>query len=607
MTTDVRLLSTYKGFPPQSIISLPDAEATSLVSVSHASLTLTGGTRRYQTIAPRDTAAQKLPIGLHTVTQNQQMNVLIPEGQTVTLTGDSSAAATVTRNGSTDAWVIGAGAVRTIGPYIDQQVLVVQCTAGTVTAENHATSASAPTWDVNANGGVGGLSFRGTPVKTPPVLKNFGASVCDWQTSTGALTLSAGTGATAALDTSVQLFGKPTLKCTFSSAASDTFIATFTPTSPVRLRDIKTLQIPILFTNNQTANGGIGANATPLQVWLGTSNGKSIRAQCRFEYLQSGAWTTLSFSRATAYITNNTLSELDAAGVTITTIKIVQATNATAANSNPVWIGEIRADTALDKGRVSIVMDGEYQSQYDTLFPLMKANNLRSSLAIVTSQIGVTGALPCMSVAQINEMYKAGHEVINHTYEAAPGTGATKTGGYGNATQWPAASDIAEDIRAQWAFMKSQGWTRGVGYGVWGYTYGFDPALSVARQAIVSAGLKNAGVQAMRKSTGYAGETTGGVIPPLCNVPVDPLVIGGAIQISSTNTAADVKAVIDQAEATGQWCIITVHRASETPSGLEMTPANFADWMTYLKQRVDAGGVICAPFGETYNELFKTR
>jgi hypothetical protein len=141
MTTDVRLLSTYKGFPPQSIISLPDAEATSLVSVSHASLTLTGGTRRYQTIAPRDTAAQKLPIGMHTVTQNQEMQVLIPEGQTVTLTGDASAAATVTRNGASDSWTIGANSVKLIGPYVNQQVLTVRCTAGSVVAENHSAAA----------------------------------------------------------------------------------------------------------------------------------------------------------------------------------------------------------------------------------------------------------------------------------------------------------------------------------------------------------------------------------------------------------------------------------------------------------------------------------
>lgn len=440
-------------------------------------------------------------------------------------------------------------------------------------------------------------------------LKNFGASVCDWQSSTGALTLtSAGAGSSAALDTSVTLFGKPTLKCTFSSAASDVYTAIFTPTSPIRLRDVKTIQVPIKFTNNQTANGGIGASATPFQVWLNTSDSKVIKLQCRFEYLQSGEWTTLSFGRATAYVNGTgTLASLDAAGVTITSVKIVQATNATAANSNPVWVGEIRADVALDKGRVSIVMDGEYQSQYEILLPIMAANNLRSSLAIVTSQIGTSGALPCMTVAQINEMYQAGHEVINHTYEAAPGTGATKTGGYGNASQWPAASDIAEDIRAQWAFLKSQGWTRGIGYGVWGYTYGFDPANSVARQAIVSAGLKAAGVQAMRKSTGYAGETVAGVLPPLCNVPLDPFVIGGAIQITSTTTAADVKAVIDQAEATGQWAIITVHRAvASSPGSLEMTTANFTDWMAYLRSRVDAGGVVCAPFGEVHNDLFRS-
>lgn len=137
MTTDVRLLSTYKGFPPQSIISLPDAEATSLVSVNNASLTLTGGTRRYIAVANRDTAAQKLPLGLHTVVQNQQMNVLIPEGQIVILTGDASAVAIVTRNGSSDTWAIAANGVKTIGPYVNNQTLVVQCTAGTVTAENH--------------------------------------------------------------------------------------------------------------------------------------------------------------------------------------------------------------------------------------------------------------------------------------------------------------------------------------------------------------------------------------------------------------------------------------------------------------------------------------
>lgn len=493
-----------------------------------------------------------------------------------------------------------------IGPFRGRRDVAVSVTSGSVDIIVVDASLGAAQWDSSANGGVGGLVAPGGSVaRNPATIKNSGASVCDWQAATGSVSLSAGAGATAALDSSVALFGKPTMKCTFSTAASDTFIATFTLTNPVRLRDIKSLQIPLLFTSNQAANGGIGAGATPFQVWLETSDSKSIRAQCRFEFLQSGAWTTLSFDRATAYITGTgSLASLDAAGVKVNSIKIVQATNNTAANANPVWVGEIRSDVSVGKGRVSIVMDGEYISQYTILKDILAANNLRTSLAIVTSQIGTGGALPCMSVAQIDEMYKAGHEVINHTYEAAPGTGATKKGGYADVTQWPAASDVAEDIRAQWAFLKSNGWTRGIGYGVWGYTSVYDPTYSAARQSLVTAGLKSAGVLALRKSVGYAGESNAGVIPPLTKMPVDPFVITGSIQITNTNTAAEVKACIDQAELTGQWVIITVHRAvAASPGSLEMTTANFSDWMAYLKSRVDAGGVICAPFGETFNEL----
>lgn len=446
-----------------------------------------------------------------------------------------------------------------------------------------------------------GLSQIVGPAKLPTFFQT-GSTVCDWQPANGSYSLIAGVGASAALDTGVKLFDKPTVKCTFSTNASDTFIATFTLSTPICLRDVQTIQVPLLFTNNQLSNGGVGATTSPFQVWITASNGAVMRLQCRFEYLQSGVWTTLSFDRATAYVTNSPLSSLDAAGVTVTSIKLVQASNSAAANSAPVWVGEIRADVAVRKGRVSIVMDGEYTSQYSLIYPIMKTNSLRSSLALVTANVGTSG---CMTEAQITEMYQDGHEIINHTYDAAPGTGATKTGGYGNASQWPTAADIAEDIRAQWAYFKSKGWNRGIGYGVWGYTYGYDPANSTARQALVTTGLKSANVMAMRKSVGYAGESNAGVIPPLTKMPVDPFVVCGSVQITSTTTAAMVKSCIDQAELTGQWVIITVHRAVlSAPGSLEMTVADFQDWMGYLKTRIDAGAVLNAPFGETFNTFF---
>ncbi|MES2218372.1 MAG: hypothetical protein V4501_08165 [Pseudomonadota bacterium] len=426
--------------------------------------------------------------------------------------------------------------------------------------------------------------------------KAAGASICDWQKN-GTLTLSAGTAATAALDTSVLLFGKPTLKCVFSSAASDTYIATFTLTNPARLKDIKNIQIPILFTNNASGNGNIGSSSAPFQIWLGTSNSKSIRIQCDFSNLQPGVWTTLAFSRNAVSVITNAISELDASGVTVTTVKIVQATNNTAANSYPVWVGEIIADAKINKGYVTLVMDGEYSSQYTDLFPLLTTYGLKSSLAITTADIGGVGR---MTLAQIQEMKNAGHEPISHTYDSS------KSGGYGNATDWPTAADITDDLRSQWAYFDTQGWDDGIGYGVWGFSYGFVSSNTLARQNLVASALRAGGMQAMRKSVPYNGEATAGCLIPLHKMPVDPFVLSGAIQITSTHSFADVITCIDQAEATGSWAIITAHRSvTSSPGSLEMTKANFETWMSYANGRVNQGTLVVDTFSKVFNKFFK--
>ncbi len=427
--------------------------------------------------------------------------------------------------------------------------------------------------------------------------KSQGASICDWQKN-GTLTLSAGTAATAALDTTVLLFGKPTLKCVFSTAASDTFIATFTLTNPARLKNIKNIQIPILFTNNNaSANGNIGSSSAPFQVWLGTSNSKSIRIQCDFSNLQPGVWTTLAFSRNAVSVITNAISELDASGVTVTTVKIVQATNNTAANSYPVWVGEIQADASVSKGYVSIVMDGIYSSQYTDLFPLLTQYGLKSALALTTYDVGGVGR---MTLAQIQEMKNAGHVPISHTYDSS------KSGGYGNATDWPTAADITDDLRSQWAYFDTQGWDEGIGFGVWGFSYGFVSTLSLARQQLVAAALRAGGMQAMRKSVPYNGEATAGCLIPLHRMPVDPLVLSGAIQITSTHTFADVITCIDQAILTGSWAIITVHRSvTSSPGSLEMLKAYFDTWFSYLAGRVTDGSAVVDTFPNVCNKFFK--
>lgn len=430
-----------------------------------------------------------------------------------------------------------------------------------------------------------------------------GALVCDWSAS-GALTTtgSTGTGFAFALDTAVQINGKPTIKCTFpSDASAQTFIGIWTPTNPIRLRDVQVIHVPIIYTSNNGA-GGVG---NPMQVWLNTSLGKSIRLQMTWANGTTipasggaGVAHTFSFARGANAITGTgTMADLDAATETITSVRIVQATTGATANTNPVWVGEIRADVKRYPGRVSIVMDGEYASQYSIVAPLLKSKGLKASFAITNADIGGSGR---MTAAQLDEMYGAGHEMIHHTFDSV------KTTGYVNSTDWPTASSIAEDIRAQFAYFKTRGWSRGIGFGVWGFNNTFESGQTQARQNLVRDAMRSGGLSAVRKSTAYNGDS-GKHLMPIARMPIDPMVITGGMQITNTDTAAMVKAVIDAAEATGQWAIITIHRAvadDVAPGSLEMTAGNMSSWIAYLAERVAAGGIRNAPFGETFSDVF---
>jgi hypothetical protein len=248
---------------------------------------------------------------------------------------------------------------------------------------------------------------------------------------------------------------------------------------------------------------------------------------------------------------------------------------------------------------VSIVMDGEYSSQYSMIHPMLARSGIRASFAITNSDIGQSGR---MTAAQLDEMYGYGHEMIHHTFDA------TKSGGYMNATDWPSALAISEDVRSQWAYFRTRGWYRGIGFGVWSFTSPFDSSYAQSRQNLVRDAVRNGGLTAIRRSVPY--NETGKHLVPISRMPIDPLVIVGGCQITNTDTAAVVRGVIDAAEATGQWAIITVHRAvadSATPGPLEMRESAMREWIEYAAARQSAGGIIVAPFGETYSQLFGDR
>lgn len=434
---------------------------------------------------------------------------------------------------------------------------------------------------------VGNLGQIGQKEGTP------GGIFCDWSADYGTLAMvSTDANDNIALDTTVMLDGFPCVKCTFSDAATGTFIADYTPTNAISLSYADTICVPVKITQLLTASN-VGLDTVAFQVWLTLTGGsKSIRLQCRFDGIRPGGWHVFAFNRDSTQITfgnSAVIGELDT--LNVTKITIVQATLA-ASNAAPVWVGPLRVNPRAT-GRVSIVMDGCYASQYSIIKPILDRYAFKSSLAIVNSSIDASATF--MTEAQVDEMYDDGHECIHHTYDGS------KTGGYVTAGDWATGAAITADVNLQWEYFRARGWTRGLGKAVTPYNPIFDKGTAVARQKLVYTALRDAGIQCLRTSYGIGEwQMQLGYKPP------DPWLLQGAIQITSTDTAADVQAVIDQAERDGTWAIITIHKAvASSPGSLEMTTANFETWLAYLATRVAAGGIVCSPMGEVYDKFYQ--
>ena len=480
--------------------------------------------------------------------------------------------------------------VVTYGPY---------AMGGSVVVDNASNSGSTVTWvrkdtvvSTDSTGtalvsGDGNVILRKTGQKYP------GGVVVDWSAQYGALAMvSTDAGDDVAVDTAVLFKGKPTIKCTFSNAASGTYIARYTPTNPISFKGVKSIQIPIRITCNESASGVSQEPTAAFQVWFKAASSKTWRALLTASKVPPGEWNVFSVNEdVTTYLVFSggaTWATFETE--TITAIDIVQTSIAASVNY-PVWVGPISIN-AKAKGRVSIRMDGEYISQYTLIKPLLDTYGFKASLALTESLIGSSASF--MTAAQINEMYVQGHECIHHTYNN------TKTGGYVNATDWPSSAVITDDIKAGWDYMYAQGWTRGIGIGVEGYVPCFISTTAKARQELVYAGMKAAGMIAMSSGVGQSTFLHSLALPK-----EKPFYLPGTVQITSTTTPADIIAIIDRAEELGEWAIITVHRAVASGAGsLEMTTADFSTWLAYLSARVQAGGVICQPIGEVYNEFY---
>lgn len=420
-----------------------------------------------------------------------------------------------------------------------------------------------------------------------------GGPFCDWGPEFGALTLvSANAAEAVAIDSTVTIGGQSAVKCTFSTAASATYIARWTPTNTISLKNFTNIRIPFKITGCDLTC------STGLAVWLKCASGKNIRLTIPHTATVPGEWNFATWNKAEI---SGTVSF--AGGATgwdlfdseqVNAIDIIAST-VTASNGYPIWLGPIAVNTRAKKGMLSLRMDGEYDSQYTLIAPLLAAAKMTASLALTHADIGTGGR---MSAAQISEMYAAGHEVILHTFDSS------KVNGYANATDWPSGYLITQDINAAWAAQRAAGWTRGIGKMVEGFSGNyFGASTAAARQKLLKSAFRAAAVEAMAMiTTGYNMNSSGyplGIRTPIirCNK-----------SITSSTTAGDVIAVIDAAIAAGEWACLVAHKAvadSATPSGNEMRISDFATWIAYAASKVASGNLIVAGLSEIYDLIHK--
>jgi len=135
----IRLLSTYDGFAPQSIITLDSELETALIAGGNATATLTGGTVAYRERQPVmiQPAVQKR--GTVNLIANRKATVPLTEGSTLTITPATGTTGTYQRYDASGAAVGALMAIGTtplvVGPFEGDFTVEIKCTTGALVAK----------------------------------------------------------------------------------------------------------------------------------------------------------------------------------------------------------------------------------------------------------------------------------------------------------------------------------------------------------------------------------------------------------------------------------------------------------------------------------------
>lgn len=135
----IRLLATYDGFPPQSILTLDSALETALIADGNASATLTGGVVAYRERQPVMIQPATKKRGSVSLIANRKATVPLTEGSALTITPTAGTTGTYQRYDAAGAAMGGLGAIGAsvlmVGPFDGDQTVEIKCTTGSLVAK----------------------------------------------------------------------------------------------------------------------------------------------------------------------------------------------------------------------------------------------------------------------------------------------------------------------------------------------------------------------------------------------------------------------------------------------------------------------------------------
>jgi peptidoglycan/xylan/chitin deacetylase (PgdA/CDA1 family) len=189
----------------------------------------------------------------------------------------------------------------------------------------------------------------------------------------------------------------------------------------------------------------------------------------------------------------------------------------------------------INQGFVSLTFDDGYYSAYSGAIPILDAAGIKSTFYVITTLVGDT-VDGYVTQAQLQALYKNGHEIGNHT------------------RTHPALSTISSTqltSETSGAQQDLQGW----GYNPATFAYPYDDYGGSSTSTVVDA-VKASGVRGARDSD-YGGYNNSTTFPLLLDSMPSEYDLG-------TDNVTTVTGWIQRAVANKMWVIILWHRVDET-------------------------------------------